>query len=176
MIKMTPVEQDHKSCNSYFRAMKSTIKLIFLPLQVMSRMIGAIMLMQRKTLVHYLYLNLTDDWLQCMGFPYGSAVKNPPAMQETQNTWIWFDFWIGKIPWRRKWHPTPVFLPENSHGQRNLAGYSPKGCRVGQDWATKQALSHNAWKIYKNFFVVFIYLPVPSLSCSCDCYLWHVNS
>ena len=61
MIKMTPVEQDHKSCNSYLRAMKSTIKLIFLPLQVMCRMIGAIMLMQHKTLVHYLYLNLTDD-------------------------------------------------------------------------------------------------------------------
>lgn len=49
MIKMTPVEQDHKSCNSYFRAVTSTIKLIFLPLQVISRMIGAIMLMQLKT-------------------------------------------------------------------------------------------------------------------------------
>ena len=29
--------------------------------------------------------------------------------------------------WRRKWQPTPVFLPEKSHGQRNLVGYSPKG-------------------------------------------------
>ena len=35
-----------------------------------------------------------------------------------------FDPWIGKIPWRRKWHPTPVLLPERSHGQRNLVGYS----------------------------------------------------
>ena len=33
--------------------------------------------------------------------------------------------WVGKIPWIRKWQPTPVFLPGESHGQRNLAGYSP---------------------------------------------------
>ena len=38
-----------------------------------------------------------------------------------------FDSWIGKIPWRRKWQPTPVFLPGESHGQRKLAGYSPWG-------------------------------------------------
>ena len=31
-----------------------------------------------------------------------------------------FDLWVGKIPWRRKWQPTPVFLPEKPHGQRNL--------------------------------------------------------
>ena len=47
-----------------------------------------------------------------------------------------FSPWIGKIPWRRKWLPTPVFLPGESHGQRSLAGYSPWGCRVGHDWAT----------------------------------------
>ena len=44
-----------------------------------------------------------------------------------------FDPWVGKIPWRRAWQPTPVFLPGESHGQRSLAGYSPQGCRVGQD-------------------------------------------
>ena len=38
-----------------------------------------------------------------------------------------FDPWVGKIPWRRKWQPTPVFLPEKSHGQRSLMGYSPQG-------------------------------------------------
>jgi len=35
--------------------------------------------------------------------------------------------WIGKIPWRRKWQSTPVLLPEKSHRQRSLAGYSPEG-------------------------------------------------
>ena len=38
-----------------------------------------------------------------------------------------FDPWVGKIPWRRKWHPTPLFLPGKSHGQRSLAGCSPWG-------------------------------------------------
>ena len=35
-----------------------------------------------------------------------------------------FDPWIGKIPWRRKWQPTPVLLPEKVHGRRSLIGYS----------------------------------------------------
>ena len=40
-----------------------------------------------------------------------------------------FDPWVGKIPWRRAWQPTPVFLPEESHGERSLAGGSPWGCK-----------------------------------------------
>ena len=38
-----------------------------------------------------------------------------------------FNPWVRKIPWRRKWLPTEVFLPGESHGQRSLAGYSPWG-------------------------------------------------
>ena len=50
-----------------------------------------------------------------------------------------FDPWVGKIPWRRKWQPTPVSLPGKSHGQRNPAGCSPWGHRrVWHDLATKQ--------------------------------------
>ena len=49
-------------------------------------------------------------------------VKNLPAMQETR-----FNPWVGKMPWRREWLPTPVFLPGEYHGQRRLAGYSPQG-------------------------------------------------
>ena len=41
-----------------------------------------------------------------------------------------FDPWVGKIHWRRAWQSTPVFLPGNSHRQRNLAGYSPWAHRV----------------------------------------------
>ena len=44
--------------------------------------------------------------------------------------------WVGQIPWRRTWQPTPVFLPRESHGQRSLAGCSPWGCRVRHDWMT----------------------------------------
>ena len=49
-------------------------------------------------------------------------VKNLLTMQET-----WFDPWVGKIPWRREKLPTPVFLPGEFHGQRNLESYSPWG-------------------------------------------------
>ena len=40
-----------------------------------------------------------------------------------------FDPWVRKIPWRRAWQPTPVFLPRESCGQRSLVGYSPQGCK-----------------------------------------------
>ena len=40
-----------------------------------------------------------------------------------------FDPWVRKIPWRRAWQPTPVFLPGETSGQRSLAGYSPRGCK-----------------------------------------------
>ena len=51
-----------------------------------------------------------------------------------------FDHWVGKIPWRRKWLPTPVFLPGKSHRQRSLLGYiqSMGLQRVGREWVTKQ--------------------------------------
>ena len=39
--------------------------------------------------------------------------------------------WVGKIPSGKKWEPTPVFLPRESHGQKSLTGYSPWGHRVG---------------------------------------------
>ena len=43
-----------------------------------------------------------------------------------------FDPWVGKILWRRKWQPTPVLLPEKSHRQRSLAGYSTEGCQESE--------------------------------------------
>ena len=49
------------------------------------------------------------------------------------------DPWVRKIPWRRKWQPSLVFFPGESHEQRSLVGYSLWGCkRVRQDLATKQ--------------------------------------
>ena len=54
------------------------------------------------------------------GFPGGSVVKNPLAKQET---WVQSPGWKDPL----KWQPTPVILPEKSHGQRNLVGYSPCG-------------------------------------------------
>ena len=49
------------------------------------------------------------------------------------------DPWVAKSPWRRKWKPTPVFLPGKSHAQRCLVGCSPWGCKtIGHDLTTKQ--------------------------------------
>ena len=52
------------------------------------------------------------------------VVKNLPA-----NTGDARNRWVRKIPCRRKWHPTPVFLPGKFRGQRSLADYSPWGCK-----------------------------------------------
>jgi len=53
------------------------------------------------------------------------AVKNPPANAGDLSDVGWIPG-SGKIPWRRAWQPTPVFLPRESHGQRRVVGYSPK--------------------------------------------------
>ena len=58
-----------------------------------------------------------------MGFPGVLVVKNPPANAGDSG----LDPWVSKIPWRRVRQPTLVFLPGESHGQRNQTGYSPQG-------------------------------------------------
>ena len=64
-----------------------------------------------------------------------SSSSNPRWLSDKESTCqcrrLRFDPWVGKIPWRRKWQPTSVFLPGKSHGERNLVGYSP--------WAHKKS-------------------------------------
>ena len=60
------------------------------------------------------------------------------CLQCRRHRWHGLDPWIRKIPWRRKWQPTPVFLPGKFYGQGSLVGYSPWGSqRVWHDWVTK---------------------------------------
>ena len=59
----------------------------------------------------------------------GGASGKEPTCQCRRCKRHGFNPWVRKIPWRRKWQPTPVFLPGESHGQRSLAGYSPWGCK-----------------------------------------------
>ena len=61
-------------------------------------------------------------------------VKSLSAMQETG-----FNLWVRKIPWIRKWQPTPVCLPGKSHGQSSLVGYSPWHCKESD---TTERLTH----------------------------------
>ena len=56
----------------------------------------------------------------------GLAVKNLPASAEDIKR-LGFDPWVEKIPWRKAWQPTPVFVPGESRGKRSLAGCSPRG-------------------------------------------------
>ena len=64
------------------------------------------------------------------GVPWELSAKDCLPMQE-----MWVRSLVGTFPWRRKWQPAPVFLPGKSHGQRNLAGYSPRGHTVGHSWS-----------------------------------------
>ena len=67
----------------------------------------------------------TDTMLQyAVGFPGGSVSGKESACQCRRHG---FNHWVWKIPWKREWLPTPVFLPGESHGQRSLMGYSPWG-------------------------------------------------
>ena len=59
-----------------------------------------------------------------MGFPDGASGKEP-ACQCRRHERCRFDPWVGKIPWKRAWQPTPVFLPGEAHGQRSLVVYHP---------------------------------------------------
>ena len=64
-----------------------------------------------------------------MGFPGGASGKEPVCQCRRRKRHR-FDYWVGKIPWRRAWQPTPVFLPEESHRQGILAGYRPQGRKM----------------------------------------------
>ena len=58
------------------------------------------------------------------GFPGGASGKNSQRFKR-----CWLDPWVRKIPWRRAWQPTVVFLPGEFHEKRSLVGYGPWGCK-----------------------------------------------
>ena len=61
-----------------------------------------------------------------LGFPGGISGKEPICQIRTQKR-NGFNPWVRKIPWRRAWPSTPVYLPGESNGHRDLVGYSPWG-------------------------------------------------
>ena len=73
-----------------------------------------------------------------------------------------FDPWVRKIPWGRKWQPTPVFLPGEFHGQRSLAGYGPWGHKESDttEWLT---LSLFQWTLIDMSALLFFNLPIFSI-------------
>ena len=69
---------------------------------------------------------LCASWASSQGFPGGTSGKES-SCRCRRHGGLSFHSWVGKIPWRRKWQPTPVFLPGEFCGQRSLAGYSLQG-------------------------------------------------
>ena len=70
--------------------------------------------------MQFLFVSSFFHLILCLWAPLvAQMVKIPPAIQGPG-----FIPWVRKIPWRREWQLTPVFLPGESHGQRILAGYS----------------------------------------------------
>ena len=89
---------------------------------------------------NFFFLNHLGIIADLMGFSGGKMVKNRLQWRHRRHG---FHSCVGKIPWKRKWQPTPVFLSEKSHGQRSLMGYSPKGCK---ELDTTDRLSmHKCW-------------------------------
>ena len=87
------------------------------------------------------------------GFPGGSVGK------------CRFDPWVGKIPWRRKWQPNPVFLPGKFQEKRSLADYSPWGHNELGMTGHKTRLLAKAKDLSSLFVVIKLYFPLDSLHC-----------
>ena len=91
-------------------------------------------------------LSLLHSMAHYGGFP-GYASGKEPACQCRRRKRRGFDPWVGKMPWRRKWQPTPVLLPGESHGQRSLVGYSSWGCK---ELDTTERLSSLTGSVFKS--------------------------
>ena len=70
-------------------------------------------------------------------FPDGASGKESVCQCRRHG----FDPWVENIPQRSKWQPTPVFLPEKSHGQRSLVGYGPWCCRESDTTDTDEQMA-----------------------------------
>ena len=80
----------------------------------------------RKLLVSGYRVSHVQNEKKVLDFPPGASGKQS-ACQCRRHKRCRFHPWVGKILWRRKWHPTPVFLPGKFQGQRSLMGYNPWG-------------------------------------------------
>ena len=65
--------------------------------------------------------NFMPDYVKDRDFPSGASGKDATCHFRR----LGFNPWVGKIPWRKEWQTSPVFLPGQFHGQRSLVGYNP---------------------------------------------------
>ena len=93
--------------------------------------------------------NWSDLAETCLeGFLGGASGKESSCQCRRRNR-CWFNLWVGKIPWSRKWQPAPVCLAAKSEGQRSLMGYSPWGHRKSDitEWLRTACLEEGKYLI-----------------------------
>ena len=82
-----------------------------------------------------------------MCFPGGTGGKVPACQCRRRKT-CGFDPRVRKIPWKKAWQPTPIFLPGESHGQRSLEVYGPWGCK---SLDTTEEIQHTCMHAQNNY-------------------------
>ena len=88
---------------------------------------------------HHLFHYLEENWKHFPNWLHHSE----PSLPLLIIICLWHGTsWVRKIPWSRKWQPTPVFLPGKFHGQRSLVGDSPWGHKISQAWLSDWAHIH----------------------------------
>ena len=107
-----------------------------------------------NTLFFFFFFLVILKFLYIYGFLGGASGKES-ACQYRRHKRCRFNPWVRKIPWNKKWQPTPVFLPGKFHGQRGLVGYNPQGCKES---ATTERLSTIYLSIYIFLIEVCCYL------------------
>ena len=88
-----------------------------------------------------------------------------------------FHLWVRKILWRRKWQPTPVFLPGKSHAWRSMVGYRPRGPKEldTTEWLHFHFLSR--WiLIHIHVWERLLFLCVILNGCSCILFCWYITN
>ena len=120
----------------YLKSESASIKWIYIP-QNAWQLTHSWLSKNNTHSVCYISFKTRKIWNKNCSLSGGTRGKELTCQRRRQKT-CGFDPWVEKIPWRRKWQPTPVFLPGESHGQRSLTGYSPWATRVGHDWSDLQ--------------------------------------
>ena len=110
--------------------------------------------------IHTSEINILYTLFYIWGISLAIRHLNPPAKVGDVKR-CKFGHWVGKIPWRWKWQPTPIFLPGEFHGRRSLAGYSPWGHEESDTTeATKHECSSAIWQSSKLSIVMAAEYPI----------------
>ena len=129
--------------------MSSSLIILFLKIQYACLQFVNKLLNSFATVILSDVVSMVIGWLCFTTSFLGGGSGKEPAYQCRRHKKCKFDPWVRKIPWRRKWLSTPLFLPGESHGQRRPEGYSSEGRRVRHDW-NDSVYRHKSPKLKKS--------------------------